>query len=130
MKLPAARWPGHRLAWKLALSVLLIWLVVMLAVVRTAALQAQATGKMLAVFEPGIAQDEIFAKLIAAGGKPVRETWLPFVWVVVGEQQGFAGRLFEQGAIGAYGELPFAPAVAGCLAYADAKMAEIFNLRP
>jgi len=50
--------------------------------------------------------------------------------VVVGEQQGFAGRLFEQGAIGAYGELPFAPAVAGCLAYADAKMAEIFDLRP
>jgi hypothetical protein len=126
----AARWPGHRLAWKLALSVLLIWLVIMVAVVRTAALEAQATGKMLAVFEPGIAQDEIFEKLIAAGGKPVRGTWLPFVWVVDGEEQGFAGRLFEQGAIGAYGELPFAPAVAGCLAYADAKMAEIFNLRP
>src|SRR5688572_3239098 len=98
MRLMAARWPGHSLAWKLAVSVLIVWLALMVAVVRTAALEAQATGKMLAVFEPGIAQDEIFAKLIAAGGKPVRNTWLPFVWVVAGEQRGFAGRLFEQGA--------------------------------
>jgi hypothetical protein len=125
-----ARWPGHSLAWKLAVAVVLIWLVIMAALVRSAALPAQATGKMLAVFEPSTRKEAIFEKLIAAGGKPVRDTWLPFVWVVVGEERGFAGRLFEQGAIGAYGELPFAPAVAGCLAYADAKMAEIFNLRP
>jgi hypothetical protein len=52
------------------------------------------------------------------------------VWVVSGEEKGFAGRLRNEGAMGAYGELPFAPAVAGCLAYADAKMAEIFSLRP
>ncbi len=85
---------------------------------------------MLAVFEPGIGEDELFGKLIAAGGRPVRRTWLPFVWVVSGSEPGFAGRLERQGALGAYGELPFAPAVAGCFAYADAKVADMFTLRP
>jgi hypothetical protein len=125
-----ARWPGHRLAWRLALGVIVLWLIAMAAIVRSAALGPEASGKMLAVFEPGMTQEAILEKLIAAGGTPLRNTWLPFVWVVAGEDEGFAGRLFGQGAIGAYGELPFAPAVAGCLAYADASMAEIFSLRP
>jgi hypothetical protein len=124
------RWPGHRLALTLGIAVLLAWLLAMSLVVRAAALEPEATGKVLAVFEPGTPEDVIFAKLLAAGGKPLRGTWLPFVWVVVGEEGGFAGRLKQQGAMGAYGELPFAPAVAGCLAYADAKIAEIFSLRP
>jgi hypothetical protein len=124
------RWPGHRLALALGLAVLIAWLVTMSLVVRAAALEPRATGKMLAVFEPGTTQDVIFASLLAAGGKPLRSTWLPFVWVVVGEEEGFAGRLREHGAIGAYSEMPFAPAVAGCFAYADAKVAEIFILRP
>jgi hypothetical protein len=124
------RWPGHRLALTLGFAVLLAWLLTMSLLVRAAALDSRATGKMLAVFEPGTTQDVIFDSLLAAGGKPLRSTWLPFVWVVVGEQEGFAGRLREHGAIGAYGELPFGPAVAGCLAYADAKVAEIFSLRP
>lgn len=126
----AARWPGHSLAGTLAVVVVLVWLLIMATVVRSAALQPEASGTMLAVFEPGTSQDMIFEKLIAAGGRPVRATWLPFVWVVSGDEQGFAGRLRNEGAMGAYGELPFAPAVAGCLAYADAKMAEIFSLRP
>ena len=124
------RWPGHRLALTLGLAVLLAWLLVMALVVRTAALEPRASGKMLAVFEPSMPQDVIFASLLAAGGKPLRSTWLPFVWVVVGEEEGFAGRLRDHGAIGAYGEMPFAPTVAGCLAYADARVAEIFSLRP
>jgi hypothetical protein len=124
------RWPGHRLAVVLGLAILLVWLLAMSFVVRAAALEPRATGKMLAVFEPGTSEDIIFDSLLAAGGKPLRSTWLPFVWVVVGEEEGFAGRLREHGAIGAYGEMPFAPSVAGCLAYADAKVAEIFSLRP
>jgi hypothetical protein len=126
----AARWPDHRLALKLAAAVLAIWLIGMAVVVRSAALGPDASGKMLAVFEPGTSEDQIFMTLVAAGGRPVRNTWLPFVWVVVGEETGFAGRLEQHGAVGTYGELPFAPAVAGCLAYADAKMAELFTLRP
>ena len=109
---------------------LAVWLIGMAIVVRSAALGPEASGKMLAVFEPGTSQDRIFNTLVAAGGRPVRDTWLPFVWVVAGDESGFAGRLKQQGAVGAYGELPFAPAVAGCLAYADAKMAELFSLRP
>ncbi|HEY7748680.1 MAG TPA: hypothetical protein VH933_08380 [Aestuariivirgaceae bacterium] len=126
----AASWPGHRLAWKLAAAVLLIWLLLLFSIVRAAALDPHASGKMLAVFEPGMTQDVIFQRIVAAGGNPLRSTWLPFVWVVAGEEAGFAGRLKDQGAIGAYGELPFAPAVAGCFVYADAKIAQLMDLRP
>jgi hypothetical protein len=118
------------LAGGLVLTVLLVWLLIMVAVVRGSALAPEASGTVLAVFDPGTSQDAIFQKLVAAGGKPVRATWLPFVWVVAGEEKGFVGRLSDEGAMGAYGELPFAPAVAGCLAYADAKMVELFSLRP
>lgn len=118
------------MAWSLALALILIWLFGMAAVIRAAALDRDASGRMLVVFEPGTAQETIFAALVAAGGRPVRATWLPFVWVVAGEEAGLAGRLMSRGALGAYGELPFAPAVAGCLAYADAKMVELFDLRP
>jgi hypothetical protein len=126
----AARSADHRLALRLTLGVLAIWLLGMAVVVRSAALGPDASGKMLAVFEPGTNQDKIFAMLVAAGGRPLRDTWLPFVWVVAGDERGFAGRLKQHGAVGAYGELPFAPPVAGCLAYADAKMVELFTLRP
>jgi hypothetical protein len=120
----------HRLALKLAAAIVSVWLVAMIALVRVAALGPEASGNMLAVFDPGVSEDEVFASLVAAGGKPVRKTWLPFVWVVSGSERGFAGRLEGQGALGTYGELPFAPTVAGCFAYADAKVAELFALRP
>ena len=99
----ALRWPGHRLAGLLALAVILIWLLVMATVIRSAALDPGATGKMLVVFDPGTTQESIFEALVAAGGRPVRATWLPFVWVVVGKEAGLAGRLIESGALGAYG---------------------------
>jgi hypothetical protein len=126
----AGRAADHRLAVTLALGVLTIWLLGMAIIVRSAALGPEASGKMLAVFEPGTNQDAIFSTLVAAGGRPIRDTWLPFVWVVAGDEAGFAGRLKQHGAVGAYGELPFALSVAGCLAYADAKVAELFSLRP
>lgn len=121
---------GHRLALKLAAALLALWLVAMIALVRAAALDPDASGTMLAVFDPGVGEDTVFASLVAAGGRPVRRTWLPFVWIVAGNEPGFAGRLKRHGALGAYGELPFAPAIAGCFAYADAKAAELFALRP
>jgi hypothetical protein len=121
---------GHRLALKLAAAVVALWLVSMIVLVRAAALDPDASGNMLAVFNPGTDEDEVFASLVAAGGRPVRRTWLPFVWVVSGSEPGFAGRLKRQGALGAYGELPFAPALAGCFAFADAKVADMFSLRP
>jgi hypothetical protein len=124
------RWPGHRLAIALACGVLTLWLAAMMVIVHAAQLDSAASGKVLAVFEPGTDEDEVFAKLISAGGRPVRRTWLPFVWVVSGDRPGFVGSLLDEGAVGAYGELPFAPAIAGCLAFADTKIAEIFVVRP
>lgn len=123
-------WPGHRLALGLAAFILAAGLLIMLGAMRSAALPPEAAGKMLAVFEPGSGDDEMFAAIIGAGARPVRRTWLPFVWVVAGDEAGLAGRLKQQGALGSYGELPFSPQIAGCFAYVDAKAMEIFNLRP
>ncbi len=121
---------GHRLAVWLAAGVVAVSLVAMATAMRAAALPPEASGKMLVVFEPGTSQDEIFTHLIEAGGSPVRQTWLPFVWVVAGDAPGFAGTILAQGAIGTYGELPFSPQLAGCFAYVDAKAMELFALRP
>jgi hypothetical protein len=124
------RWPGHRFALGFAGAVIMVWLLGMAVVVRQAALPPEATGPMLVVFDPGTPEDQMFAKIIAADAKPVRNTWLGFVWVIAGDKPGLAGRLAENGAIGTYAELPFSPSVAGCFAYADAKVAELFAIRP
>lgn len=117
------RWPGHRLAISLFLSVLAVWITVMAVLMRQASLPHEASGLMLAVFEPGTPPDDIFAKLTIAGAKPIRETAFGFIWVVAGDEPGLAGRLAGQGAIGAYRELPLNPSIAGCFALADAKIA-------
>lgn len=106
------------------------WLVGMAIAMRHAALPPEATGPMLVVFEPGTSQNEIFSSIVASGAKPVRETWLGFAWVVAGDEPGMAGRLVAHGAIGTYAEMPFSPSISGCFAYADAKMAELFVIRP
>jgi hypothetical protein len=94
-------WPGHRLALGLALAVLVLWFAVRAITVRLAALPASASGPMLVAFEPGTSEDRIFGNIIAAGARPVRSTWLGFVWVVAGDAPGLAGRLAERGALGA-----------------------------
>jgi hypothetical protein len=124
--------PGlsHKLALWLAVAVLVVSLAGMAAATRAAALPPEATGKMLVVFQPGTGQDDMFGRLIAAGGEPIRQTWLPFVWVVSSHTPGFAGRIVADGALGAYDEMPFSPQIAGCFAYVDAKAMELFTLRP
>jgi hypothetical protein len=121
---------GHKLAVWLAAAVLVVSLVGMAAAMRAAALPPEATGKMLVVFQPGTGQDDMFGRLIAAGGEPIRQTWLGFVWVVSSQTPGFAGRIVADGALGAYDEMPFSPQIAGCFAYVDAKAMELFALRP
>ncbi|MGE4247122.1 MAG: hypothetical protein AB7E66_14075 [Parvibaculaceae bacterium] len=121
---------GHRLALGFAAAVLVVSLIAGMAAMRSAALPPEAAGKMLAVFEPGTNEDAMFTAIVKAGAAPVRRTWLPFVWVVAGEEPGLAGRLVSAGAIGSYGELPFSPQIAGCFAFADAKAMELFSLRP
>jgi hypothetical protein len=124
------RWPGHRLAFGLVLAVLVIWLVGMALAIRAARLPPDATGPMIVVFEPGTAKEDILARIVTAGARPIRETWLGFVWVVQGEEPESSARLISQGAIGTYRELPITASLAGCFAYADAKVAEAFTIRP
>ncbi len=118
------RWPGHRLAVSLFLTVLVVWVAVMAVLMRQASLPHDAAGPMLVVFQPGTPPDDIFAKLTIARASPIRETAFGFIWVVAGDEPGLAGRLAAQGAIGAYRELPLNPTIAGCFALADAKIAE------
>lgn len=118
-------WPGHRAALAFFAAVLAVWLGVMAVVMRDAALPAEAGGTMLAVFEPGTPQDEIFARLTLAEARPIRPTALGFIWIVAGDAPGLAGRLKQQGALGAYRDLPISPTLAGCFAYADAKIASL-----
>jgi hypothetical protein len=117
-------YPGHRFALSLFAGVLAAWFAGMLLVMRQAALPAEAQGIMLVVFEPGIASDAAFAAIARAGARPIRETAFGFIWVVSGN----AGRLEAEGALGAYHELPISPTIAGCVAVADAKVAQAFGL--
>jgi hypothetical protein len=94
----------------------------MAVVVRHAALPAEATGPMLVVFEPGMAEEDMFARLARANARIVKQSGMPFIWVVAGDEPGLAGRLMAQGALGAYRELPVSPVIAGCFALADSKV--------
>ncbi len=113
--------PGHKLALALFAGVLLVWIIGMAVVMRHAALAPEASGAMLAVFEPGMDEDAVFASLTRAGARIVRPSGLGFVWVVTSEEPGLAGRLVAEGALGAYRDLPISPTIAGCFAYADAR---------
>lgn len=115
---------GHRFAITLFFGVIAGWLVIMMVLMRNAVLPPEASGTMMVVFEPGIAPDDAFAAITRANAKPIRETSFGFIWVVDGE----AGRLVQQGALGAYRELPISPLIAGCVAVADAKAADAFGL--
>jgi hypothetical protein len=118
------RWPGHRFAFTVFASVIVVWLVTMFAIMRDAALAPDAQGIMLVVFEPGTKDDIAFAAITRAKAKPIRKTAFGFIWVV----DGNAGALKAEGALGSYRELPISPEIAGCVAVADAKVAAAFGL--
>jgi hypothetical protein len=118
----------HSLAIGLFAAIIFVWATAMVWVMRDAALPPDASGTMLAVFEPGTTSDAAFAKLTRAGAKPVREAGLAFIWVVTGDEQGLAGRLMAEGAVGAYRELPLSPTLAGCVVIADKKIAAFTGL--
>jgi hypothetical protein len=122
-------WPGHRFALTLFASVLGLWLIGMMILMRQSALAPEATGTMLVVFNPGTPKDQAFAAIINSGAKPIRETTFGFIWVVTGNAVGMAGKLQQNGALGAYRDLPISPTIAGCVAVADAKVADAFGLQ-
>ena len=119
--------PGHKFFGGLFLGIIIVWLMVMMMLVRASALAPEATGTMLAVFEPKTTSDQAFAAIANSGGKPIRQSSFSFIWVVSGDEAGLAGKLKANGAIGAYRELPISPMIAGCFAYADAKVSTVFG---
>jgi hypothetical protein len=120
--------PGHKFALAFFSTVIFIWLIAMAIIMRAGALPAEASGTMLTVFDPSTSKDKIFASLINAGAKPIRETSFGFIWVVTSDETGLSGRLRENGAIGNYRNLPLSPTIAGCFALADAKIVEFAGL--
>jgi hypothetical protein len=116
-------YPGHRLAFGFLAAVLAIWIAIMAVLMRKASLPPEASGAMIAVFNPGTSADDIFARLTRAGARPLRDTAFGYIWVVAGDEPGLSGRLTAEGAMGTYRELPISPTIAGCFALADAKVA-------
>jgi hypothetical protein len=120
-------WPGHRFVVAAAALVLVGWAVAMALTIRAARLPPEATGPMLVAFAPGTPGDEALARIVSAGGSPLRPTWVPFIWAVTAAEPGLAGRLTDAGALAAFSALPFAPAPAACVGYTREEM---FALRP
>ncbi len=122
------KWPGHGTAGALFAATLLASLAGFALFMHLGRVSPEQSGTMLAVFPPSMNEDRVFASIIEAGGRPVRPTWMPGTWVTYGDNAGFAGRLEEQGAIGAYTSTSFLPQLAGCFAYVDAKAVKLFTL--
>jgi hypothetical protein len=120
-------YPSHKFALMFFTSVIALWLIAMAIIMRAGALTPEASGTMLAVFEPTTPSDKVFASIINAGAKPIRQTSFGFIWVVTSDEIGLSGRLKENGAIGSYRNLPLSPTIAGCFALADAKVAKAFQ---
>lgn len=114
----------HRFAFRFFAAVIILWLAAMFALMRASLLPGEATGAMLAVFDPSVSSDDAFSAITRAGARPIRRTAFGFIWVV----DGTAGNLTRQGAIGAYRDLPISPELAGCAAVAGRKVAELFGL--
>ncbi|WP_109117818.1 hypothetical protein [Azospirillum sp. TSO22-1] len=122
---------GHGFALTFFGVVVAVWLGLMTVSLRQAALPEETDGLVLAVFPPGTPDDAAFTAMVRAGGEPVRPTWLGFAWVARGREAGFVGRLKDEGAVAAFGELPVGPALGGCAVVTDDhKRAEIYKLRP
>jgi hypothetical protein len=115
----------HLLAAGIALALLVVWLAAMTVAINHAALPPDATGRMIAVFPPGLSNEAMVEKIAAAGGKPLRQTWASSVWVIDGDEPGLAGRLKQHGALSTYAELPVGVQMAGCFAWADTRVDQL-----
>ncbi len=111
---PTAPGFGHGYALALGALALAVWAAVTGVALQQAALKEEDAGTVLAVFPPGTPSGDAFAAVVRAGGQPVRQTWIPFAWVAKADGQGFVGRLKQEGAMTAYGELSVGPALGGC----------------
>lgn len=118
---------AHRFALVLFAAVLAVWAIVMVVLVRGAALPPVASGTLLAVFEPGISEMEAVKIIAAAKANVVKQSGFNFAWLVQSDEPGLAGRLQANGALGAYRELPINIALMGCVAIVDKRATAFIN---
>lgn len=110
-----ARHP-HAFAAALFGAVLLLWCAGMALAVGDALLPPQARGLMVALYPGTQSPQESLAAVRRADGNVVTELLGGRAWLVHAEDEGFAGRLMQEGAIGALLRLPIAlPGAGGCL---------------
>jgi hypothetical protein len=116
--------PGHKFALMFFGSVFVAWLLLMAVLMRNAALPPEASGTMLAVFDPKVSELEALKMIAEADAKILRKSNFDFIYVVQSDEPGLAGKLKKSGALGAYKELPIAPELAGCFAVVDSKISD------
>jgi hypothetical protein len=87
------KWPGHGTASALFAGILLVWLSGFALFMHLGRISPEQSGTVLAVFPPSIHEDQAFAKITRAGGRPIRPTWMPGTWVTHGDDPGYAGGL-------------------------------------
>ena len=107
---------SHGIALAFFLVAFLVWAGVMTWTVREARLAPDASGTVMVAFPFNWADEHAFSAIVAAGGRPVRKTWLGFVWIADAPQPGFVGRLEQVGALGSFSDVPLAPGLGGCAA--------------
>jgi hypothetical protein len=101
----------YRLALALFSGVLAVWAGLMM----LAALPAERSGTVVAVFSPQMAPERIFHAVRRADGRLVNGTWLANAWIVHSDSAGFVGKLQAEGAWLAFDPGLFAPiTVGGC----------------
>ncbi len=106
---------GHKLALKLALGVLLVWLAVMALTLYAAALPPQAAGTVVAVFPPGADRNTTGNAVLRAGGAPLQQGWLGLAWQAHSDASGFVGRLQDGGAVLVLRATPAVLLMTGCV---------------
>ncbi len=94
--------PARRLGLKLLLLFGALWIAVMAFSLNLAALPGSTSGRVLAVFLPGLEADDRLLAIAAAEGRPVLSLLGGVMWLTESEQPGFVGRLETAGALAAY----------------------------
>ncbi len=108
---------GVGFALTLMAGVVAVWLVLMVVVLRAAALAPEASGKVFVLFAPGVSQERAFAAITGAGGAPLRSVLGSWGWIAHDARAGFVGRLEAAGALAAFSGAPGGLSLAGCFAF-------------
>ena len=80
--------------------------------------EANEDGLLIAVFPPTASEFQIMRAVAASDGVYVRASLPETIVVAQSDTPGFADRLRAEGAWLTYGQSPFGPELAGCLALA------------